>query len=80
MGDSAGTSVRSAALLWRYLAHVLVQDSLELVGLYPDQRVHIFLMANPEFVKLLNKYHADKKTGVSPSLHRGHSLDLYQIM
>lgn len=63
MGDSAGTSVRSAALLWRYLAHVLVQDSLELVGLYPDQRVHIFLMANPEFVKLLNKYHADKKTG-----------------
>ena len=42
-----------------------MQDTLELVGKYPDQRVHVYLMDSPEFVELLRKYRADKAAGVS---------------
>lgn len=60
MGADAYTSAKSAVLVWKYLAHVLVQDSLELLDEYPDHRVHMHLKSIPAFMELREKFLADK--------------------
>jgi hypothetical protein len=49
MGERATNSMRSAPRVLRYLAGVVVQDSLELAEKYPAHPVHQCLMQNAAF-------------------------------
>ena len=65
MGKGAPTSAKGLAFnVFPVLALVLIQDSLELAEIYPDNRVHQLLLQDPSFQALLQEHKSMKVSGV----------------
>ena len=63
--DAPRSAIAMAEQILDVLGQVLVQDSLHLAPLYPENRVHALLLADQEFKDMLVAYNECLVTGVS---------------
>ncbi|KAK9916158.1 hypothetical protein WJX75_009514 [Coccomyxa subellipsoidea] len=84
LGKDATNSMKSVPAALDYLAVVVVQDALEDAERYPDNPVHVLLLASPVFRKLLDQYEDDKAHGrfdrTRPMTAAGHMREMQGFM